>query len=490
MSEQTIKILIVDDNERTRDKLIEQLRFDGMTVVGESNYGAAAYTWAEQLDVDVVMVSIEEPMARALRTAESLAVGARSWPVLGVTTQTDRETMRKAMLAGVRDHLVLPVSDEELHQTILNIHRVEQSRRTAVAQGQTAGRVGTIVAIVGVKGGIGKSTVSTNTAIALAEQSNQQIALCDLDLQFGDDAVMLDVLPSRTIEDAAAELNWSNPQLIQGYLTDHGSRVKLLAAPATPEGAETLSEDQVGKVLETLAATHDYVVVDTSAQIDAISMRAMDLATIVLLVVIPEVPCVRRTKAALALMQEWGYSRDKVKLVVNRARKKGEVSIDEIEKVLQYPVYAQIPEDPKAVKGISIGAPVVLSAPKSEAGKAFSDLGRALIGAPVVSKRRSLLKRKAAEPARPAVAPAPAPYVQPWATASNGKAAELPKPRQNSPATSTNGEHDEFDAAQTAGSTNNLAPFELQLESRTNGHAKDLVYDLTQRSPYRDEAVD
>ena len=296
MSEQAIKILIVDDNEKTRDKLIEQLRFEDVAVVGESSFGAAAYTWAQQLEVDVVIVSIEEPIARSLRTIESLAVGTRSWPVLGLSSQTDRETMRKAVVAGVRDYLVWPVADEELHQTIVNIHRTEQSRRSALAQGQTAGRVGTIVAVVGVKGGIGKSTVAANVAIALAEQTRQQIAMVDLDLQFGDAAVMLDLLPARTIEQAAKELTGANPQLIQDYLTDHASRVKLLAAPATPEGAETITEDQVGEMLGALAATNDYVVVDTSAQIDGISMRVMDMATLVLLVVVPEVPCVRRTR--------------------------------------------------------------------------------------------------------------------------------------------------------------------------------------------------
>jgi pilus assembly protein CpaE len=479
MSEQTIKILIVDDNDKARDKLIDQLRFDGVAVVGESGYGAAAYTWAQQLDIDVVIVSIEEPMARALRTVESLAVGTRSWPVLGVSTQTDRETMRKAMLAGVRDHLVLPVADDELHQTILNIHRVEQSRRAAVERGQTAGRVGTIVAVVGVKGGIGKSTVSTNTAIALAEQSKQQIALADLDLQFGDDAVMLDIVPSRTIEDAAAELNWSNPQLIQSYLTDHGSRIKLLAAPSTPVGAETISEDQVGHVLETLAATHDYVVVDTSAQIDSISMRAMDLATIVLLVVIPEVPSVRRTKAALTLMQEWGYSRDKVKVVVNRVRRKSEVSIDEIEKVLQYPVYAQIPEDAKTVKGISIGAPVVMSAPKSEAGKAFANLGRALIGAPEPRKRRGPFGRKRAESARPPARVATAPSAQPQANVAASMSADQPKSNGSWPAGTGNGGHDNHEAANASGTLDHLAVTSgNKSNGSTNGHAAETVFDL------------
>src|SRR4051812_27130530 len=108
------RVLIVDDNEKNRDHLIELLRFDDVEVVGESTYGAAAFTWAQQLDVDVVIVGIEEPVARSLRTVEALATGTRPWPVIGVSSRGDRDTMRKAMFSGVRDYLVLPVNAEEL----------------------------------------------------------------------------------------------------------------------------------------------------------------------------------------------------------------------------------------------------------------------------------------------------------------------------------------------------------------------------------------
>lgn len=428
MSEQAIKILIVDDDEKTRDKLIDQLRFEDVSVVGESSFGAAAYTWAEQLDVDLVIVSIEEPVARSLRTVESLAIGTRSWPVIGISSLGDRETMRKAVVSGVRDYLVWPATPEELHQTILNVYRVEHSRRSAVEQGQVAGRIGTIVSIVGVKGGIGKSTVAANVALSLAELTKQQIALVDLDLQFGDAAVMLDVVPAKTIEHAVKDVSRSDPQAIQGFLTEHAARVKLLPAPSTPEAAEAISDDQVAQVLEMLAATHDYVIADTSAQLDGVSIRAMDLATLVLVVVVPEVPCVRRTKAALALMQEWGYSRDKVKLIVNRAHKKAEVSLAEIEEVLQYPVYAQIPEDRAAVKGISVGTPVVISAPKSDAGAAFLDLGRDLVGLPKPSRRRGLLRRK--EAAAPRVGERRPPLARPGQAAA---AAPTPVPGPAAP---------------------------------------------------------
>lgn len=399
MNSPTSRVLVVDDNETTRDELIELLRFPDIEVVGESTFGAAAFTWAAQLEVDVVLVTVEEPVARSLRTIESLSVGSRSWPVIGISSQGDRETMRKAMVSGVRDFLTKPLNAEELHATIVNIHRVEQARRAVAENGSTTAPLGTIVTIAGFKGGIGKSTVASNVATSLAQQTQQHVAFIDLDLQFGDAALMLDLVPTHTLEHVLREFDRLDPQLINGYLTPHASRCKVLPAPTTPDAAEEIEEEDIGRVLEMLAATNDFVVVDTAPHLDELSATAMDLSTIVLVVVTPEVPCIRRTKAALTLMQSWGYSRDKVKLVINRSQKKGEVSLAEIEQVLEYPVYAQIPDDPQVAKSISLGTPVAMFDPKGKAGRAANDLTRSLTGLPK-PQRAGLLRRREKAPSR------------------------------------------------------------------------------------------
>ncbi|MFM9106460.1 MAG: response regulator [Chloroflexota bacterium] len=393
MGEQAIKVLVVDDDEKGRAKLIEHLRFQDVQVVGESTLGASAYTWADQLGVDAVVVTVQEPVARALRTIEALSVGDRTWPTIAVSATGDVDTVRKAIAAGVRDFVVLPLQPGELRKTIVNVLQIDRTRREARDQGAPATRLGTIVTVFGVKGGIGKSTIASNVATALAQESRQHVALLDLDLQYGDDAVMLDVVPEWTIAEAVKEIDPKKPHSIERFLTPHASRVKLLAAPQTPQAAAMLDGGQVRQVLEMLASTHDYVVVDTSAQIDEISAMALDASTIVLLVVTPEVPCVKRTKAAIALLEESGYSRDKVKLVINRADPQSEVPPAEIERSLNYPVYARIPDDRAVAKGISLGVPVVMSAPKSSAGVALLEMVRGLGGveAPAEKRRRSWL---------------------------------------------------------------------------------------------------
>jgi hypothetical protein len=173
-------------------------------------------------------------------------------------------------------------------------------------------------------------------------------------------------------------------------------------------------------VLELLAATNDFVVVDTAPHLDELSATAMDLSTIVLVVVTPEVPCIRRTKAALTLMRSWGYSRDKVKLVVNRTQKKGEVSLAEIEQVLEYPIYTQIPDDPQVAKSISLGTPVAMFDPKGKAGRAANDLTRSLTGLPK-PERAGLLRRRKPRPQQQRWAPSAAtgsPVDDSWLRAS------------------------------------------------------------------------
>jgi hypothetical protein len=180
---------------------------------------------------------------------------------------------------------------------------------------------------------------------------------------------------------------------------------------------------------------------------------------------------------------------------VNRTRKKSEVSIEEIEKVLQYPVYAQIPEDAKAVKGISIGTPVVLSAPKSEAGKAFTNLGRTLIGAPEVSKRRSPFRRKEAAVAPPVHREARPTVPNPWAAAT---VAPNPSPLLQSLAEKLEkGAENEVGVFVAPGGVDQVqtAP-EVTSNGTSNGHFKmnghvpETVVEAAPRIPFRDAMPD
>jgi pilus assembly protein CpaE len=379
-SHTTVNILIVDDNEKARARLIDQLRYPDIRIVGESAFGTAAVSWASRLDVDVVIVAVEEPVVRGLRTIDLLTTGSSDWPIVAVSARNDRESMRKAMLAGARDYLVLPASEEDVRKSVMRVYQRDQERR-ANPDGSDRGNVhGTIIAVFGVKGGIGKTVTAVNIAASIARGKNNRVALVDADTQFGDCAVMLDVMPERTIVDAAGEVDPAKPHVIDPYLTDHVSHVSLLAAPSRPGDADQVTPELVANALKSLAATNDFVVVDTSPQIDALTASIIDLASIVLVLVTPEIPCVRRTRAALDLLEAAGYSRDKIKLVLNCASKRSEVPNEDLEMALGYPIYAEIPDDRAVVRSITAGLPVVMSDAKSDVGRAYLEMGNKLAG--------------------------------------------------------------------------------------------------------------
>jgi pilus assembly protein CpaE len=434
----TVNMLIVDDDDKARAKLIDKLRYPDLRVVGESSFGPSAVSWASRLAVDVVIVVVEEPVARGLRTVELLTTDeANYWPVVAVSTEKDRAAMRKAMLAGARDYIGLPASGDDLRKAIIRVYQREQERRGALASGGGAAQ-GNIITVFGVKGGIGKSVTAVNIAAAIAQGSLSHVALVDADVQFGDCALMLDLVPARTIVDAASEADPSTPHLIEPYLTDHASRVSLLAAPVSPRDADHVTPDLVGNVLKSLAATHDFVITDTSPQIDAVSAQVIDLSTIVLVVVNPEVHCVRRTRAALDLLEAAGYSQDKIKLLLNRASKRSEVPKADLQAALGYPIYAEIPDDPAVARSITRGVPVVMADARSAAGRAYLELGRGLAGLSDQSRggrwpwRRSRDFEQAPVPAPPNPVTSDA-LIAAWAPALG---------QQSEPAGTANGELD------------------------------------------------
>jgi pilus assembly protein CpaE len=388
-SQGAVNILLVDDNEKARANLIDLLRYPDLRIVGESSFGASAASWASQLHVDVVIVAIEEPVARALRTVELLTTGSQSWPVVAVSASNDRDMIRNAMLAGARDYVVLPAANDELRKSVLRVYQHEHERRSVPGdRGYNA--YGTVITVFGVKGGIGKTATAVNLAAAITSGSKHHVALVDADLQFGDCAVMLDLVPERTICDAVSEIDPAKPHLIDPYLTEHSSRLSLLAAPTDPRDANEVTAEDVGNVLKSLAATRDFVVVDTSPQIDTVTALAIDLSAIVLLLVVPEVPSIRRTKAALTLLEEAGYTRDKLKLVVNRASRRSEVANADLEAALGYPIYMEVPDDRAIAQSITTGVPLVIANPKSDAGRAYLELGLKLSGASDGQRRRGL----------------------------------------------------------------------------------------------------
>lgn len=382
------RVLLVEDSPEERASIRRQLEAakPDAGIVGEAGVDAEALGMLEALQPDVVLMGLSEPLARPLRILESLSVTGRA-PIIAVSSSNDRESMRKAMRAGAREYLVRPLKAAELASTIDMVIELEQRRSMLLSRGPTAGTMGEVICVLGAKGGIGKTTVATNLAVALAIETRRKVGLLDLNLEMGDVPIMLDVVPAKTLADAADSIERLDPELLKVFLTPHQSGVQILAASREfrRNNNGTTNED-IGRVVEVMAQSFDYVVVDTAPRLRGTFPAVLERCNMVLLISSPDVPSLKNTKLMLEGFRWQKSNADKVKLVLNDPYHLGGGSADEASKVLEYPVFWTIPYDVVVGQCIRVGQPPVLAKQGAKFSRSMTDLARTISGESKTSK--------------------------------------------------------------------------------------------------------
>jgi pilus assembly protein CpaE len=377
-----LKILIIDPQADNVAAIRRSLNsFGTFEVVGDAGFGPVASTWAHTLEPAIIMVSVEEPVTRSLTTIQSLTRGNPPWTVVGLVSHFDRDVFRRTVLAGARDVLQRNASPNDLHDSLVQAHNADRVRVAGSGHDPTA-PTGTIIAVFGVKGGVGKTTLATNLAVALAQESSASVALVDLDVPFGDVALMLDMHPEHDILDALADGIVDDLERLQKLLvrTPHG--VHVLASPLAPDGAATLDSRKVGKLLTKLAALHQFVIVDTPVGLTELTAAALDVSELAMLVTTPEIAALRRTHACLRLLQGLEFSTSKLQLVMNRVESRTRVSSSEAAEALGHPIAWRVANDYAAIQSSAIGSPVLLTDPNARLSKDIQAIARQLTGVP------------------------------------------------------------------------------------------------------------
>ncbi|HEY1296584.1 MAG TPA: P-loop NTPase [Chloroflexota bacterium] len=381
-----LKILIVDPQPEAVANLRRSLNsFGTFEVVGDAGFGPVASTWAHTLEPAIVMVAVDEPLTRSLTTIQALTRGNPPWTVVGLVNQFDKDVFRRTVLAGARDVLLRHSSPSDLHDSLVQAHNADRLRVVGAGH-DPAAPTGSIIAVFGVKGGVGKTTLATNLAVALAQESSASVALVDLDVPFGDVALMLDMHPEQDILDALADGVVDDLERLQKLLERSPHGVHVLPAPLAPDDAGALDSRKVGQLLTRLAALHQFVLVDTPVGLTELTAAALDASELALLVTTPEIAALRRTHACLRLLQGLEFSTNKLQLVMNRVESKTRVSSSEAAEALGHPITWKVANDYAAMQSSAIGSPVVLAQPKSHLSRDIRGIARQLTGAPTASR--------------------------------------------------------------------------------------------------------
>ena len=227
---------------------------------------------------------------------------------------------------------------------------------------------GELIVLYGGKGGVGKSVIATNLACGIAKEVGARVALVDLDLQFGDLGVLLNLPQSQSIIDVVENIEQADAQYITDVMAEGPAGVRVLTTAPSPELADLVTPEHVQRILSTLRMAYDFVVVDTSSHLGDITLAALDMASRILLVTALSIPAVKNAKLALRLFETLNIPPQQITLVLNRCEAHTEFNKESIESHLKFPIAVQLPHDPRTVvNSINRGTPFVVSNPEAEA---------------------------------------------------------------------------------------------------------------------------
>lgn len=279
-----------------------------------------------------------------------------------------------ALRSGVRDVVSPGADDKEMRgafeRALATVHR----RKARILGEPDGGPSGEVLVVVGPKGGVGKTTVSTNLAVGLAMAAPRDVVLVDLDLQFGDVAHSLRIDPDRTIADVLRFGADKDITALKAFLTPHPAGLYVLCAPDSPADMDDMDAERVGRVVRALASSFPYVVVDTGSGMDEFALAAFEAATDFVLVGVTDVPSVRSTRKATEVLDRLGLKKQRRHFVLNRSDRQVGLTTRDIEDTVGMRVDVAIPSTPLVTVSVNQGTPLLVTGEPSPPAAAMFDL--------------------------------------------------------------------------------------------------------------------
>jgi len=302
-----------------------------------------------------------------------------------LTDQHQHELLITAMRAGVREVLQLPLVHRALHEAM---------DRMAAAAGITTLRDGKVLAFIACKGGSGATFISTNFGYALATLADKKVLLIDLHGQFGDAALYVsDQKPAMTLSDVCSQIARLDGPFLESCVVHVTPGFGVLAAADDPGQAKEAKPEHIDTVLRVARQNYDYVLLDVGRQIDALSLRALDVTDTIYPVLQLALPDIRDARRLLDIFRSLGYVLDNIRLIVNRYEKGGKLRLQDLHAALGCEVVHTFPNDYIAVTdSVNQGVPVLQLSRSSAAARSLADMV-AMVTARPVQESKGLLDR-------------------------------------------------------------------------------------------------
>ena len=400
-------ILLLENDPSTDATIADILTAAGY---GVSRTAVAGEALEQAPDHQLLIIDL----ADGARSAIEVCTQVRSTPALGqvpvmcVSPSDDVEERIRFLEAGADDVVARPFDARELEARVeallLRFQRSRELVPVLGGDGLTVGRARRAVAVYSPKGGVGTTTIATNVAVAVASRRPDRVVLIDLALQFGGVATHLNLRPRQTLADLVRDdAAMREAELLRGYAARHNSGLHVLAAPAAPEAAESITDAHVGRILATALEAYDLVVIDAGSVLDERVLTVLEAADTIILPVYAEIAALKAMHALLEYLAETGSIALKSMLVLNNPFAREILKLRDVEGALGSKVAFELPYDPFLyLKAVNEGIPIVIGAARSAPAErlarlsvsAFGDDGLAAAPAPAEPRKSGGLFRR------------------------------------------------------------------------------------------------
>lgn len=367
--------VVIDPDSETLARLLASVPAGGHGI----DHVDRLHAWLENRPEEyLVVLGPNTDVQQALSLADGMRLSRPSTSVVLVRDAVDAVVLREAMQAGVRD-VVQSTDPAAITGAVDRAYQLY----TALRGPGGAFHSGRVVTVFSPKGGVGKTTIAVNLALALTDKGARKVCLLDLDLAFGDVAITLQLFPQHTIEHAIGSEDSIDEQLIDSLLTRHPDSLMVLAAPSHPDVRDRVSPLLISRVLRHLRETFDFIVIDTAPAFDEQTLTALDETDECVVVATLDVPTLKNVKVALETLDMLDIARGHRHLLLNRADDAVGITPDKVEGILGMPVAASVSSSVDVAAATNSGNPIVVATPGHQTSQAVRALASEIAGVPL-----------------------------------------------------------------------------------------------------------
>ena len=367
-----INLLVLSDDLDLRIEIKNLINDETFAISGYSGFSAEGKTKIINKFPEVVLCAVRgEVPDSVFAFVQDLLAAVRGTIVVLANDNISVELVNKAAQYGIRK--VLPIDGigiDEFSENIGTVYKLEQQRILDTNEGKKVRCKA--LGFFGGKGGTGKTTIAIGVAAQLAK-AGKRVMLLDLDLQFGDISMALDLETKNSIVDLVQDRGSITIENINGFAVEHSTGMSVLCAPKSPEFADFVSPAHIEKIIDIMRPYYEYIIIDLPASFGETTITACENCEEIYLVYNNEILSLRNARVCYNILEQL-HQREKVRFILNKVEK-GLVKIEDFEEMFQTKMFAAVPADYQAaLSSVNKGMAVTVAQPKSEISKGIAEI--------------------------------------------------------------------------------------------------------------------